>query len=135
MLLPSTKHLMREMRSSPRRGNGYSKCLSDGLGFRESLITLFVMAPLLFVMAPLSPLDGGRKPGNCRGREQATNLQNNSVHRCWGLAAQTGFAPMAQLPKLPANEWICREGGSGGGRFLLQQTETRRTKRLQFLGP
>lgn len=43
-----------------------------------------------------------------------------------------GFAPMAGLLKLPANQWICREDGSGG-RGVLQQTEMR-TKRLQFLG-
>lgn len=69
MLLPST----REMRSSPRRGNGYSKRLSDGLGFRESPITLFVMAPLLFVMAPLSPLDGWRKEAWQLQRKKAGN--------------------------------------------------------------
>lgn len=71
MLLPST----REMRSSPRRGNGYSKRLSDGLGFRESPITLFVMAPLLFVMAGSTISSGWMEEGSLATAEEESRQQ------------------------------------------------------------
>lgn len=82
----SSLWLMRGAHSSPRREKSHSQHLSDGFRVREALINLFVMAPL-------SSLHGGRKPGNCRGRERATNnsVISSLVLRSHGLAAQPGL--------------------------------------------
>lgn len=66
--------MVREMHSSPRRGKGHSKRLSDGFTVTESLITTFVMAPP-------SPLNHRMEEGRLATAEEewATNLQTSHV--------------------------------------------------------
>lgn len=115
---------MRGMRSSPRRGNSYSVCLSDGLGFREPLITSFVMAAV-------SPQDGGSLATvEKESRQQACKAALLSGAGGQDPAAQTGICSSGSA----AEAAIKPVDLQGGGSFLQQQTETRRTKCSQFLG-
>lgn len=65
-----------------------------------------------FVMAVVSPLDGGRKPGNCGEREQATGLQNRSVKWCWGpesCCTDRDLLQWLSCWSCQLTSWICRE--------------------------